>query len=263
MNTPYFETHRGKKLFLGKSPARFGAVKFRLRDYLDLPRIEAPRIWGHITNTIDWGELGNNKAGCCVVSGAGHEHMLWTRASRRKMAPFSEVMTLADYKEVTNWDGVTDSASDTGLDMQQYASHRRRVGVRDANGEYHKIHAYAAVSNIENTIKAGWAFGAVGMGVRFPASAGAQFDRQQVWEYTQGSDVLGGHYIPLVGVNSRGLPVCVTWGRLQAMSMEWMEHYLDEVVAYIPHPDYVDPATNLTPEMFDMTKLEQALQTLA
>lgn len=248
--------------FLGKKSARPNAIKFKLKNYLNLPEIKVPPVFGHINNDIPWGQLGNDVAGCCVVAGAAHEHMLWQNAVSKQLTPFTAEGVLKQYAKASGWNGKTDDASDTGLDMQEFASRRRKTGIIDSKGNIHRVTAYASVDNVDSLIKAAYVFGAVGLGIRFPQSAGKQFDQQQPWSVVAGSREMGGHYIPVVGVNSRGHIVCITWGRLQAMTRDFVAKYMDETVVYISD-DYFDKATKVTPRNFDSARLEADLSALA
>lgn len=255
---------REKRHFFGLKPVNPAAIKFKLGHYLDLDMIQVPDHFGHIRNDTEWLELGNDKAGCCVVSGTGHETMVWSAAALHKTARFTEDSVLTEYKRVTGWDGVPNSASDTGLDMDEYARHRRTVGVPDADGVIHKIRAYASIPSADNLTKAAYVFGACAIGVKFPQSASIQFDRQQPFTVSnRNSPILGGHYISVVGRNSAHDIVGITWGRLQAMSVDWIERYADVMIAYIPDIDYTNPQTKLTPRMLDMARLDADLAALA
>jgi hypothetical protein len=237
------------------------SVSFKLTDYLNVAEINPPHTFGHISSTMQFGTLGNTKAGDCVVAGSMHEIMVWTRASHGKQASFTEQGALGLYSQVTGWDGTPDDATDTGLDMEYFAHYRRLQGIVDAAGVNHKVLGYAEIKGIENLIKATWVFGAVGVGINFPSSAEEQFSEGRPWSPVAGATNQGGHYIPIVGMNSHGLLVCITWGRLQAISLEFLERYMEQAVAYIS-PDYLDPAKNLTPELLDLATLQRDLAIL-
>ena len=66
--------------YLGKRPARVGAVRFKLRDYVDIRSIRVPAVFGHVTNT-DYGMLGNDVAGDCVIADIAHQIMIRARAT--------------------------------------------------------------------------------------------------------------------------------------------------------------------------------------
>lgn len=263
----HFRTLRGGHVFthfLGKHAARPEAIRFRLADYLDMGRITPPVSFGHARNAEEgqWLSLGNDKAGNCVVAGAMHETMHWTRSAGRKVANFTEDAALREYRDASGWNGRQGDPSDVGLDMQAYASRRRKFGLTDVDGNVHVVKAYAAIKTTTNLIKAAWVFGAVGLGIRFPESAATQFDHGQTWEVEANSPSMGGHYVPVIGRNSRGNIVCITWGRLQAMTPKFVNTYMDEAVAYIS-ADYLHPEHLKTPELLDEAALERDLGTLA
>ena len=85
--------------------------------------------------------------------------------------------------------------------MQAAASYRRKTGVIDTKGKRHKIVAYLALTkgNLDQHVSAAYLFGAVGVGIQFPASAMDQFNAGKPWDVVSGAKIEGGHYIPLVG----------------------------------------------------------------
>jgi hypothetical protein len=262
-----FQSRRAGHVFehcLGKHAARPEAIKFKLRDYLDLDRIKPPLSFGHIRNReeAEWLNLGNDKAGNCVVAGACHETMHWTRAAGHRVAHFTDEGALKEYGNASGWNGRIGDPSDVGLDMEAYASRRRKFGITDVDGNVHTVKAYAAIQGVDNLIKAAWTFGAVGLGIQFPKSAGEQFERQTPWTIVEKSPSMGGHYVSVVGRNIRGDIICVTWGRLQAMTPQFVERYMDEAVAYLSG-DYLHPDRGLTPELLDQAALERDLASLS
>jgi hypothetical protein len=249
-----------RKHYLGLKPPKPGAMKFKLANYVNLDEISVPHDFGYLDNTFEWNMLGNDQAGCCVVTGAAHEHMTWTWAARNGMATFEDTNVLDTYKAVTGWDGVPDSASDTGLDMRDFAEYRRTVGIRDSKGNVHRIKAYAEIANnVESIVTAAYVFGAVGIGLRMPQSAESQFDAGVPWTPIQGSGIMGGHYVPLERRNNHGNLVCVTWGRLQAMTPQFLATYCDVAVAYITDDFLKD---GRTPRGFDLERLNTDLAQL-
>jgi hypothetical protein len=162
---------------------------------------------------------------------------------------------------VSGWNGRPDDESDTGLDPAAFAEYRRTTGLRDSQGVTHRIKAYAEIPgpNINNVIKAAYVFGAVGLGVKVPQSAESQFDKGVPWSSVRGSGIMGGHYVPLVGRNSHGNLVCITWGQLQAIEPPWFERYCDFAMAYVTD-DFL--ADGRTPRGFDLARLEKDLAQL-
>jgi len=247
--------------YLGKKPARHGAIKFKYQDYVK-EVVHVPAAFGHVRSTIKWGELGNDMCSDCTIAGAAHETMLWSRAAHQyPMAAFTSEAVMETYQQLSGWNGQPDDPSDEGLDMQQVAEWRRTTGITDMAGITHTVHAYAAVSSVDQVIQATYLFGACGVGIQFPDSASDQFDNKQPWTVVPHSKNTGGHYIPVVGRNSKGNLMCVTWGRLQAMTPDFLAQYMDEAVAYLS-VDYLD-SQGKSPEMLDLAALNADLQALA
>src|SRR5215469_10736281 len=148
MTTPSFESSLvTSRCYLGKKPARPEAVKFLLRDYIDMAAIRPPQVFGHVANRDDFvlGMLANDICGDCVVAGSMHETMIWTRAAAHYTAPFTSDLAKQQYMLASGWNGIANDLSDTGLDMQQFAARRRAIGITDANGNVHQIKAYARI----------------------------------------------------------------------------------------------------------------------
>lgn len=245
---------------LGKLPARAGAFSFQWGQFFDTTKLPTPPTrFGHSLG-IEWGVLANNDIGNCVVAGACHETMLYTD-EWGEPARFDDALATKIYSDIGGYvPGEPDT--DQGLDMQVAASYRRRTGIVDLDGRVHRVHAYVGMSptDINSLMSAIYLFGAVGLGLRFPASAMRQFDREEVWSPVAFSTIIGGHYVSLVGRNSRGNLLCVTWGRLHAMTPSFLSKYADEAVAYISLETL--SAKGATPEGFNHAALDAALAAL-
>lgn len=255
-----------KRLPLGKKPARKGAVTFKLTDYAKLSKLpKPPRSFGHLAlQKQPWGDLGNQDYGCCAWAGAAHETMGWA-AEAGQVVRFTTENVLSDYAAQTGFDPAQTDAqgnnpTDLGTDMQQAASYRRKTGIVDANGVRHKIDAYLALKpgDISQLLLATYLFGFVGFGCRFPESAYAQFDKDQVWKPVHRSPVSGGHYLSdgaFNGVNFR----MVTWGRVARVSPEWIEEYNDESIVAISLERLTN---NRSLDGFDIGGLRESLAAL-
>lgn len=248
---------------LGKKPARPGAVRLAMSQVVRADKLPTPpATFGHdgLVQYAGWGVLGNDRWGDCYWAGAAHEHMLWTRAGAGPAAAFSEQGVLSDYSAETGFAGTPET--DDGTDLQQGAAYRQKTGIVDASGQRHRIAAYMSlkVGDWDELMLAAWLFGAVGVGVNYPSSADDQFDAFQPWDYVNGVNTQGGHYVPVFGRNHAGCATLVTWGRTQTMTREFYEHYNDESVVYFC-PEYVDK-NKLSPEGFDAVALGRYLKEL-
>lgn len=243
---------------LGKLPARKDAVKFKLTNYLTtLPT--PPAKAGHQNLVLDWeGMLGNDQYGDCVLAGAAHETILWNDEAKQSVL-FDEKSVLSDYSAVTGFNP-NDPNTDQGTDMQVAASYRRKTGVVDASGKRHQVAAYLALTAGDATQlkQAIYLFSNVGIGIKFPKSAMAQFNAGKPWSVVSKSPIEGGHYVPAVGYDSKYVYV-VTWGKLQPMTWGFFKKYCDEAIVYLSNEMLIGGKSI---EGFDATQLQTDLKAL-
>lgn len=217
----------------GKLPARPGSVQLRMSDYVK-PRVlpVPPDDFGHEDLISDWQTLGNDSVGDCVLAGGAHETMLWTAMGGR-VCKFSDYSVISDYSAITGYSRWK-PWSDNGTDMQEAAKYRQRTGLRDKWGIHHKVGAYVLINkgDIEQHALAIYLFGAIGIGVLCPETMMDQFDKRQPWTVVPGTKTDGGHYVPLIARRD-GQFVCVTWGRTQKISYDFLTAYEDEAIAYV------------------------------
>lgn len=235
-------------------------VKFKLSSFTDFSKLpKPPRSFGHekFIDAKGWGMLGNDEAGDCVFAGAAHETMLWN-AIAGKNIPFDTKAVISDYSKVTGYDP-KDPYTDQGTDMKEAASFRRKTGIVDANGNRHKIAAYLSIDpgNLKEHYAALYLFGVIGLGIEFPESAMTQFNSGKSWRVVHGSEISGGHYVPLVA-RRRSL-VAVTWGQLQPMTTGFFGKYNDESIVMLSESMLIN---RKSPEGFDYDGLINALNVL-
>ncbi len=239
---------------LGKKAVVYDNRDFKFARYLTQ---RVPPQFGHEQNIGAWGMLANDRVGCCVFSGAAHEHMVWGTEGFAP-TPFSDASVLSDYSAVTGYDPA-DPSTDQGTLVRDAMKYRRATGLLDAAGQRHQIAAYVALEpgNLDELRQALYLFGVVGVGIEFPGSAMDQFDAGQPWAVTPGSRVEGGHYVPLVAY--RGNFVCVTWGKLQEVTESFLARYCDEAWAMLSPEMLLD---GKSPEGFDVEALRSDLNAL-
>lgn len=217
----------------GKKPATRDPRDLHLEGYLLSPQtIKVPANFGHQALIHDWGMLGNDTVGDCVLAGACHETMLLTAESGKPAAAFTPKEALAAYGAVTGYTP-TDPDSDRGTDVRNALTWRRTHGLADAHGRLHKIAAFAQINTRRSLTQlraAAYVFGAVGIGVEFPTSAMAQFNAGQPWTVVESSPIDDGHYIPLVGFHD-GWYLAVTWGQIVKVAPAFITRYCDEAWA--------------------------------
>ena len=214
-----------------------------------------PKIFGHelLLAGGNWGILGNDVAGDCTLCDAAHQTMLLTLEGGKSPARFTAKDVIGDYAVISGYDGT--DASDTGCDMQDVANYRQKTGVIDANGVRHKLQSWASlkVGDLTQLAQAAYIFGAASVGVQLPSSAPDQFDAQVPWSVVASDTIEGGHCITIVGVNSAGDFLALTWGRLHAVQRAWLSKYMDEAIA--PLSVEMLNAKGVSPEAYDLPTL--------
>lgn len=219
-------------LRLGKTPARPDAIKLAYSRYASLPELPTPpEDFGHY-DLVDpqWNMFMNDQLGCCVLAGGEHETMILVKEGGGTVE-FDDNCTIANYAAVGHYDGTPQT--DNGCDMEYAARYRRRHGLLDANGNRHKIVAYAALGtgNLAELAQASYLYGAAGLGIVITQAQMDQFGDSQPFDYVPNSKELGGHYIPIVG-RKNGLFYCVTWGKLHPVTPRLITEQADEAIAH-------------------------------
>lgn len=248
-------------LKLGKTAPRYDKRTLLYSDYRDTSKlIKVPASFGHF-NTVDpdgWGMLGNDSYGDCVFAGAAHETIMWG-AEANKDVRFTDELVLQAYSTVTGFDP-SDPSTDQGTNVLDALNFRRNQGLTDADGNVHKLCAFISLEpgNYDHLLEAVYLFGAVGIGIQFPASAMDQFNANRPWSPVAGSPIEGGHYIPVVGRKADNLLV-VTWGKVQQMTKKFYQAYCDEAYPLLS----IDPLTEgKSIEGFDLATLQSDLSKL-
>lgn len=249
---------RGMGLF------RKEAVGFKVSNYMieaALPTL--PKAgFGHVGRAApggDWKMLGNNKYGDCVLAGAAHEEMHWANSANHPIPNFTDEVIIQQYLEMTG-------GADNGLDPVEAAKYRRRTGLVDANGRTYRIKSYALIDSIEELAYTCYLFDVAAVGLYLPSNAEDQFDASEPWDdLTHPADPNRGHYVPVIGRNSHGLWICVTWRRHQAISDRYLKKYCfganSGALAYLSKSYLRD--TGKTPEAFNEAQLDADLEKVA
>lgn len=239
---------------LGKTDAR-PPMGLRFADVFNVESLPTPpATFGH-ANLIPgglWGMLDNDSIGDCTICDVAHQHMLWTLEGGGPGAQFAAKDVAADYFSLTG-------GADTGLDMQVVAAWRQKTGILDVSGIRHKTQGSVSLKagNLPQLSQAAYIFGAVSVGVQLPSSAEAQFDAAKPWSVMPGDTIEGGHCITVIGKNSAGNYLVVSWGKLQAATPAWLETYMDEGLPSLSIE--MLNAKGVSPEAYDLAALQKYL----
>jgi hypothetical protein len=257
----------------GKRPASHDPRDLQyavLRPNGQLPGV--PAVFGHGNDYLGdaWLMLGNGPddtvapgfEGCgdCAWAGPAHETMELCHNAGRPAPPFTGKVVVEQYGEYCGYDPVT-GENDQGSDVREVLNWRRTKGLRDTDGNIHKIAAYVALEpkNLQHIIEACYLFEAVGIGFEVPESAEQQFSGGEPWSVVHGAQIVGGHYVPVVGRPATGELACITWAKRQVMTDEFFETYCDESWAYVT-VERINTVTGKSYEHVGPAQLEEYLQ---
>jgi hypothetical protein len=243
---------------LGKLPKKWNEKTLLLDDYLpDALPAAPPKIWREFkVPQGQWGMYGNNLAGCCTFSAKAHRRMMETAHTGTMVTP-DPALVMDCYIALTGYDPAT-GANDTGCAMTDVLQYEQTTGIAG-----NKILAWAQIdhTNIDKIKQAMYIFGAVDIGVQFPANAMAQFNGGLAWtaEDDDGG-IEGGHDVIVFGEGSVGAS-CVTWAMRQEFTWEWFSKYCDEAYAVISQ-NWINAITKLAPNSLDMAALQADLEAI-
>lgn len=246
---------------LGKKPYIPSKKDLLYRNYRGVTLPPIPKSFGHQSLVSNWGMLGNDNVGDCVIAGADHETMLWT-AEGSTEASFTVANAISDYSAITGYNP-SDPNTDQGTDVRTALQYRRNTGMIDASGKRHKIAAYLLLDQsnlLKELLEATYLFSAVGIGINFPDSAMEQFNNGQPWSVVQGSQIEGGHYVPVVGYDGTYI-YCVTWGKIQKMTVDFLTTYCEEAWAILSQ-EFIN-GKGVSPEGFNLSQLQADLAAIS
>lgn len=251
-------TMNTSNLKLGKLAPK--PVKLMLKSFINSNKLpKPPKHFGHedLMNQRDWGMLGNDKVGDCAIAAKMHIQMLMS-ATANTNVNFSEDNAIKAYSAITGYNP-NDPDSDQGANMRDVAGYWRNTGLYDDKLVNHKIKAYVGFDpqNITELYQALYLFTSVDIGIQFPESAMTQFGQGKPWKVVKGAKVVGGHDVCIVA--KRTSIECVTWGKIQPITLPFFHKYNDESFAYVSEEALVN---NKSPEGFDAQGLLDALHSL-
>jgi hypothetical protein len=239
------------KMKLGKAAPRHDRRTLQLANYLRVQNLPpAPPQVNYGAKVNKWPMMANDQIGDCTCAAAGHLIEDWT-ANAGKFVIVPTAAVIEAYSAITGYDPKT-GKNDNGAVEIDVLNYWRQTGVGG-----HEIVAYVALepSNREHVRDACFLFGGCYIGLALPTSA----QKQDVWSVPPGGATgagapgsWGGHAVPVVAYDSRGLTV-VTWGALKVMTWEFWDAYCDEAYA-VYSKDFLEP-NDVAPNGFDMAAL--------
>lgn len=213
--------------------------------------VVAPASADYYSQLPNIGMLGNDDWGDCVEACNGHVVEQQTNLGQGAEYSVSTSDALAAYTRITGFNPSAgppgNNPTDQGTMIQDGLNDLRKTGFGP-----HKIAAFAQLdpSNMADVKLAVAEFGAVDIGLAFPASAMGQFNAGQPWDVVSGSQIEGGHCVLVVGYDAKYLYV-YTWGAVQKMTQAFWDKYVKgnggEAWAVVS-ADWVNANTGKDPE---------------
>lgn len=245
----------------GISTFNISRVPYSFKSYVredHLPPV--PKHFGHVMVDAPhggWGMLGNDQYGDCTMAGIAHGQMVWNWAAggEKTIPSFDANGIISQYQSLTG-------GADNGLDPVDVADWWMMTGLVDSKDNNYKIRNYTAVNTVDDAAQAAYLFGFSGLAIYMPDNSEDEFSAGRPWADTSGDpEPNRGHFVPLVGRNSAGHYMIVTWGRLHACTPKWLNKYFAGGLAYTSK-SYMK-RTGLSPEGYDFAALDADLSILA
>jgi hypothetical protein len=225
---------------LGRLPSRHDPRTLRLANFRRGPLLPFPTTSHWDTKITDWGVMGNDTLGNCVIATAAHAILTW-RANE-----------LDDTRRIT--DGAVIELSDdmgalNGYNILDRLKYWRKEGMWS-----NKLWAFAMIdaTNPDQLKEVINTFGVADIGINLP---NAWRDADE-WKTGRGPyfrpGSWGSHSVPFVGYDEQHA-YAVSWGRIFPITWEAIPAYVDEAYALIDpswlEKDAVTPCGYNLPEI--------------
>lgn len=157
----------------------------------------------------------------CVIAGRAHQTLRFELAEQKVLIKITDEDVEREFKKQT-------TADQPNIDVRPSLDLWRTRGW-EAAGQHFKIKAFSKIDPIdpEDIKRMIYINLGVGLGFQLPESAITQFKADQPWVVTRDRAANHGHYVYVPSYTKNG-PVCITWGRKQQMSWEFVDKYCDE-----------------------------------
>lgn len=219
----------------GKAPAKRDNRNLMLASILRAP-VTLPREYDFDVqhHGIPTPMFGNDVYSDCVMAGRAHQTLRFEDVEQGVIINVSDKDVLREYMKETG-------GADSGLILLDSLKLWRSRGWIAAKRNY-KIKVFAQVDQQNSTEIKRTIFSdiGVGLGLLLSQSAIDQFHAGKAWAVVTGPygkpNRRMGHYVYVPGYTTSG-PVCVTWGRKQQMTWDFLAKHCDEAYAIIDAVD--------------------------
>lgn len=210
------------KVFLGLDKSKPHSFKLLpLSNYSKPSAIAYPPVFAW-ERPLNWGMLGNDTVGDCVIAKTLHQIMAWAAVAHAgSPVDFTAQQAIDLYSAVTGYNP-SDPSTDQGTDplaMLQYWK---------ANGVYgHKIEGGVGldISNLDALKAAIYVFGGIELDINVPSYV-LNVPAGGSWSNVGGDQsILGGHSILAVGYGSEGFRIA-SWGTTYTANLDFWSQFL-------------------------------------
>lgn len=192
----------------------------------------------------------------CAIAGSIEEVRL-ANALRGVTVNFTDNTAVQNYSEIAGYNG--DPSTDNGTDVHDLYEYRKATGIVDADGNRHKIVAYAGLTpgDFDELLVALSLFDMVGIGIQVLDYCDKQFDAGQPWHIVRGFHrVEGGHYVPVCGAQDKDVAQLYTWGGTGGITRPFYTRYNTVAVVALTEELFTG---DKSPEGIDRVKLAAEL----
>ena len=238
------------KLLTKKDPRALNISKYL--DISKLNNVPTELSWAKKVKR-SWGMMSNWILSDCTCAAAGHMIECWT-ANSKKEHVVQDKAVLKAFIALSGYDPKT-GKNDNCLCMSDVLKYWRKNGIGK-----HKIKAYATINYKDKAVirAAVYLFGGVYLGLSLPDT----IKGQPIWEVSTGvltgkkkRGSFGGHTVNVVAYDDQYV-TCISWGKKQKMTWNFLTTYCDELYAVITEDFF---HKDKTPAGLDLSSLEKDL----
>jgi hypothetical protein len=229
-------------LRIGKAPAKRDRRNIQLGYLLKVetqPRL--PKQWDFDADVaispIPTPMFANDRVGNCLIASRAHMTLRFEYFEQGRVLDIPDTVVIREYHRERN----RLASEKKGLHMLDSLKAWRKLGWTIDRKKY-RIFAFAEIDrkNVEEIKTAIHRLHGVYAGLALPNAAYEQIMRGQRWDLVPGPNgkpnPKNGHCVYLCGYTKAG-PVCVTWGRKQAMTWDFFTACSDEAYAIVDARD--------------------------
>jgi hypothetical protein len=178
-----------------------------------------------VPSVANWEMFGNDKYGDCTFAGIAHAEIAASHVLGLNEVVPTDQEVIDAYLSYTG--GKDQGAVEADL-LKFWQNNALFAG---------KVAAYAPTdhADLQELRSVIAAYGVAYIGVVLPNPCEQQFAENKPWALTHtpaDSNIIGGHCIILVGYDEQHF-YCITWGKVQAIEISWLQSYMQESWAII------------------------------